>query len=250
MVRDNILFLPIDIPKLSTNLDKIKMFRKQRMSDEVFGDRFFRSVHLRGPIDSKSKSFYHIYDETLDWQWTTTATDHFQEVIEHVKLLPFKLITFVSFIGAKDNKLMPPHYDYPLHQLPDHVRRYDPYAYRVSLGDTHDAFYVSTMQGLNDDELDRGKYLFGNLPFSTNNWSMTCSKSLHGTLPREDKETLFVSGILDEVAHQQIIDRSYEKYKDYAITTNMLTDIGRPLREIIPVPWGNLRQRHPELYEI
>ena len=250
MIRDEILFLPIDIPKLSINLDKIKAFRKQCMSDEVFGDRFFRSVSLRGPVNSKSKSFYHIYDATSDWQWTDTATDHFQEVIDHIKLLPFKLVTFVSFIGAKDNKLMPPHYDYPLHQLPDHVKQNEPYAYRVSLGDIHDAFYVSTMQGLTEDELDNGKYLFGNLPLTTNNWNMTCSKSFHGTLPKEDKETLFVSGILDEAAHRQLIDRSYKKYKDFAITSNMLSNIGRPLREIVPLPWGDLRKRHPELYEL
>lgn len=246
----DVLFTPIDLPPMPLDLERIKKFRHQQPHDETFGDRFFRTVFLRGSPSTPTNSAYHLYDDQLDWQWTDTAIRYFPEVIDHISSLPFNLITAVSFVGAKNNKPMPPHYDYPPHQIPNFAKENEPYSYRVSIGDTTDAFYVSTSQGTNEQELLNGRYLFGNLPNDTNYWCMTCSQSMHATLPREGKETLFIGGILDIEAHNELVNRSIKKYQNYIITKQMLEQQGRPLNEIISTPWDGLKDRHPELYDV
>lgn len=250
MERNSILYTPLDLPPMQLDLDKIKQFRNSNKGDETFGDRFFRTVWLRGAVDAPSRSVYRTYDNSLDWQWNETARIHFPEVISGVESLPFKLITMVTFVGCKNDKPMPPHHDYPPHQTPDFVIRNEPYSYRVSIGDVRDAFYVSTHQGINDEELDHGKYLFGNLPPDTNHWCMSVTNSLHATLPRDGKETLFISGILDEDAHADLIERSIHRFQDWVITKDRLEEEGKPLRMLIPQPWHDLKHKHPELYDV
>lgn len=250
MIKNQILFTPIDLPPLRLDPEKLKRFRFQQESENSFGERFFRTVFLRGATGTKTKPIYHLYDETLNWEWNKTAREHFPEVIEAVSLLPFKKINVVTFVGAKNNKPIPPHYDFPLHQVPEYAIRNEPCSYRISIGDVNDAFFVSTTQGSNDQEIDEGRYLFGNMPANHTHWCMSATKAFHSTLPREDKETLFISGLLDDDAHDLLIARSYEKYKEYAITAESLMLSGRPLRELIKQPWSDLKDKHPELYDV
>jgi hypothetical protein len=248
-MNSDVLFAPLDLPLLPTSLDSIKKYRHQQAGDREFGARFFRTVFLRGATDAGARSVYNIYDSSLDWQWNSKA-EYFPEVIAACQALPFKSLHMVTFVGAKDNQLLPPHYDFPPHQVPQAVLDGEPYAYRVSIGDTKDAFYVSTHQGETEDELFKGRYLFGNLPPQSNHWCMTCTHAMHGTLPRDNKETLFITGILDADKHNELIARSIHRYKDYIITKDDLHTRGRPLYEIIPTPWHDLRARHPELYDV
>ena len=250
MNSSDILYTPLDLPPMQLDLDKIRRFRKDNKGEDTFGDRFFRTVWLRGAADAPSRSVYRTYDDSLDWQWNDIARQNFPEVILGVEALPFKLITMVTFVGCKNDQPMPPHHDYPPHQTPEFVLENEPYSYRVSIGDTRDAFYVSTHQGVNDHELDHGRYMFGNLPDDTNHWCMSVTNSLHATLPRNSKETLFISGILDTEAHNHLVRRSAEKYQDWMITRHRLEMHGRPLRELISEPWSDLKDRHPELYDV
>lgn len=250
MKQDQILFTPLDLPSLDLNHAKIKSWRRQQDSDQTFDQRFFRTVFLRGARNPPAKSAHSLYNDQLEWHWNDTAKLHFPEIIDGLQALPFKTITMVTFVGNKNNGDLPPHHDHPPHQLPHYVRDNEPYSYRISIGDTRDAFFVCDKQGINDEELATGRYMFGNLPPETNWWCMSCSKCFHSTLPREDKETLFISGILDAARHSELIMRSYERFKSSAITVQRLIEEGQPLKDVIRKPWHDLKARHPELYQV
>ena len=63
-----------------------------------------------------------------------------------------------------------------------------------------------------------GKRKFIDLPETTNCFTINEHEILHGAMmPKQDKYIVSCFGIIDEVKHKNLIDRSLEKYGKYGI---------------------------------
>lgn len=246
--RSEILYTPLDLPRLDLSLERIQNHGKIQPGDRTFYERFCRTVMLRNATNSKSESVYNFLQRDLSWEWTDLARKEFPDLIEWLETnLPFDLITLVTFVAPKLNREVPPHRDYPLDFMPDFIKANEPYAYRLSFGNVRDAFFVSDSQGLTEKEYREGRFVYGNLPEETQAWAMNMSACFHGTKSRPDKETLFICGLLNPERHHRLIERSVQRFSKNVIYKENLEQSSGRLTEIMSAPWLGLLDRHPEL---
>jgi hypothetical protein len=149
-----------------------------------------------------------------DWQWADVLKNNFPELINWIETnLPFK--TFKYAIALSSIGTIPEHNDMsaltPRH-IVDLAKLQDPSFYRLHLDGPliDNGFYIK------NDTVGK-KYT--QQPKDSPGWVMSSSHCNHGNDDNlsDNKILAYVMGDLDYDRHRELVIRSYEKYKEYAI---------------------------------
>jgi hypothetical protein len=181
---ENILFLPIDIDISGVNFNQL--------------DKSSRLTYLNPYWDSTAI--------TTD----TVIKNNFDKILNQ---LPFTEITVINY--KIQQRKVESHIDvYPelgiKQEELDHIRQNEPAGYRIVLNGDPNSVEV----------FDGQRWVNAVTP------SVPCCYLLHSTGARhrvkEDigRTIIYIRGILDTMKHQELIKRSLEKYKNYAIYLN------------------------------
>ena len=93
--------------------------------------------------------------------------------------------------------------------LYDHTQSNEPCGYRMLISGTVGKFFVVDGAGVKT---------YGVTPPETNTFVMRASDGIHGADQDQNRMILYFQGILDQDKHRQILERSYQKYKDSMIS--------------------------------
>lgn len=179
----SILFLPIDINLLDVNFVQ-----------------FDNSIKL-------TSTYNPFWDSTVISE-NTIAKNNFDRILQQ---LPFKKITVLTY--KIQQRLVGPHVDvYPDMLFEDgeleHIKQHEPAGYRIVLLGESDSVEVFNGQ----------QWVTAITP------SVPCCYLLNSTIAKHrvksdpGRTIVYVRGILDTDKHNRLIEKSYRKYKDYAIT--------------------------------
>ena len=109
--------------------------------------------------------------------------------------------------SPKNNNFSPPQ------ELWDHVLYHEPMGFRMVV---HGA-----KSGDIGIQKPNGEVVIPVMPEDTDWYSISHSVTLHGTPPNvnnlEDRYVLFANGWCDKEKHEELINRSIEKYKDFIV---------------------------------
>jgi len=220
MNASEIRFLPLDLPKFE---------HKQKVLDEFNPDTDFyfwgeeyithrdRSIPFHDPMPIK--------------------TGVHTELVEYVKThFPFKDIVLFKLIRA--NRDVKPHvddnyidfngpskdYNTISKEFRDHQLNTEPCGYRMVISGDRSSLYLTN----GAPEVINGKLTYGEIteyqnthvPLDTDCFALKSYGSMHGVKKTKDDDNrllLFIVGWLDKDRHAELVQRSYEKYKDYAV---------------------------------
>lgn len=127
-----------------------------------------------------------------------------------------KLFPYINIINIKFNiqkNIVNPHRDFtnPLLNLDlfKNNRLYEPCGYRVLIkGCRNNKLYV----------IKDNKKIFVNLPNETDVYVLGQTNCIHGVEEDVDRTTLYFHFLIDESKHKELLQKSWAKYKNYAIT--------------------------------
>lgn len=145
--------------------------------------------------------------------WTSTPiTNHScpSELIEVLNQLPFDKITVLTH-KLQERKVRH-HIDvYPEMNFEpgeyEHIRNNEPAGYRLVLKGELDRVDVFNGQ----------RWVTARLPSSPGCYILNSTQALHRVNEDPGREIIYVRGFLNLDRHKELLDRSYAKYKDYAI---------------------------------
>jgi len=223
---NNILWVPLDLPlppkeltlkKLQDHYtfvpnlsEKDRIDLEKQKKHHLYAWNSFR-IHVPS---GETENPYETQVDDVNWNWTTEAQVLCPQLIEYIKqYLPFKKFKYITAISS--NGSVPLHLDLTDNLTEEEKLYYkenDPCFYRLLLdGEMHkDSFYVYTKS--------LGK-VYCTVPDSSPGWAMGSYSCAHGndeTVPNQ-KLLLYVMGDLDLEKHQDLIDRSYKVYKEFAV---------------------------------
>jgi hypothetical protein len=206
MTLENILYVPLDVPKW--NVDKTKIF-------EYFDPRKtlhqgWKWVEIKKFSDPIDKEFNNLFPE-------------FESI---VRFLPFEEYDKRLHIDIREQIIeIRPHQD-PVTKL-FNESCLGPASYKcLIIRECLETFYILP-QSLNPDVVqydkrpkDKLNYIFPKLPDETNWFALNNNTGFHGAFQaplKYKKLTLFISGKVDEKKHFDLIKRSLSKFPDYAV---------------------------------
>jgi hypothetical protein len=222
LFMNRLAYIPIDHPL--PNYDKEKFFQwfEQNKADQRNHSVGWYTYQPRinwncGPLGVTQVSHMYTFDD--NWHWKSEFTQGFPEIVAHIEQLPFKKLAYVSL--TQNFSAIPPHRDitpkFKMHEndfslAVEMFERNEPALYRiVYYGDSSNYFFVGSPENR----------VYTRLPASTGTFAMGGVNAYHGTeMSPQPKILAFVTGLLDEEKHQDLVARSYEKYKEYAIFEN------------------------------
>ena len=206
----DILWMPVDIPKFDRCQELIDDF-----SIDFNGSIKNSDYDVRGQLFLK-KSENHSISTPKEGLTSSQLA-----VMEYCK----KHLPFTDYINFKihhiENKGMKMHYDFspknnnfsPPQELWDHVLDHEPMGFRMVV---HGA-----KSGDIGIQKPNGEVVIPVMPEDTDWYSISHSGTLHGTPPHvnnlEDRYVLFANGWCDKEKHEELINRSIEKYKDFIV---------------------------------
>ena len=205
----DMVWTPIDLPYLDIDLARIARIHNDQQKQKDFYETenvgtlmFLKSNNCGTPGSSP---------EWFDW-----ARDEFPDLIEYVEALPFKSIHQIFFVQTPTP--IPPHYDEEKllegllqAQAPSHLH------FRWS-NVTHwrnEHFYMSKDSG--------ATRIFPMLPPETNAFAYDGATFEHGVdkgFSFTDRAQLVIHGVYDLPLWHELLEKSYQRYKEYAITTS------------------------------
>jgi hypothetical protein len=206
MDLDNVIFLPIDIPKLNLDRDKVLGY---------FNDRKIKHQDWDW-VEFKK------YDQPID----SDLREIFPNLERIVRMLPFADFDNKLHIDFREQIVYNrPHQDPISKNLVGNI--VGPTAYKnLVMRDVLETFYVlpnaSNPNIVQYDSRSRFELnpVFPVLPDDTDWFALNNHKGFHGSFlaPKKFKKiTMFFAGPLDEKKHQDLLERSFEKYKNYII---------------------------------
>lgn len=224
-----ILYCPLDIPKFpkELTLDNIEdLYDHQPPTHPeiikswnergLYSLTAWKVLKLRTkPEDPNSvKSRWFVQNEPGDWSWTPKAIKYAPSLIKWIEdYLPFKDIRYCAALSSVGT--IKAHSDIPFtadQELIDYHKNNEPALFRIVIdGDLiKNGFYVSS---------DTTGKQYTTLPETSPGWAMGATTCLHGNddqIPSH-KILCYAMGELDRDKHQELIERSYLKYKDFAV---------------------------------
>lgn len=223
---NDILWVPLDLPPVPKDLtlENIKSLYtyQPRLTEEQREDLMKKKehhqyawdcFHMRLPTTEVLRPYYNQVSD-IEWEWADKAKSRCPGIISYIeKELPFKNIKYVTAISSIGS--VPLHLDLK-EDIPqeekDFYKSNDPCFYRFVLDGTinENSFYVYTKT--------LGK-IYCKFPKGAPGWVMGSYSCAHGNdeeIPFQ-KLLMYVMGDLDIEKHQSLIERSYNKYRDYAI---------------------------------
>jgi len=186
----NLLWCPIDVPKIPITFN------------EAMGEKwlFWNKTNF-------TKKQITPYDNS---QWTQYALETYPEFIKWFEYLPYKSIRNVKFNFQMEE--VKPHIDFTQPNLkPDLYQNNtdnEPCGYRILIaGRRKNSLYV----------MNNGNKIYCNMPDDTDVYVLGHTSTLHGVEDEIGRQTIFVHIEIDKDKHNDILMRSLEKYKQYAI---------------------------------
>ncbi len=218
--RSDILFLPLDVPALPGKDEILSAFGE--------GERYvwWNEETLLGEKDP-SKPF-----GTSEAPWSRRALSHYRALVDHIERhLPFSSLVYVRL--ARALQPIPPHvdenYEVPpfAHHMPAapefiaHLKSLEPVGYRFLVSGSRDTLYLAEKYDPAYRDLNPGRKTYCRIPDQTDFFLIHNSVHPHGvdTNDRDgDRLVGFILGYLDPQKHEELVTRSYERFKPFAIT--------------------------------
>jgi len=206
MILENILFTPIDIPKMTLDKEEIYDYFNHRKTRHQ-GWMWVPIKNLKEPL---CKEFSNL----------------FPQIEYFLRLLPFENYDHHLHVDIREQvvEILP-------HQDPQTKKQYDPFfgpaTYKnLILRECLETFYLLP-ESTNPDIIQYDQrsnkelnYVFPLLPEETNWFAINNHKGFHGsfqTNPKYKKLTLFLSGKIDQKKHVDLIEKSISKFSNYVI---------------------------------
>ena len=187
-----ILWMPIDIPKFP-----------------------IKNFYLDPTYDWTAWNYHKITEQTQHKYDVSNIKDDilvkFPELISWINLFPFSSICNIKFNVQKDD--VPPHVDFATpeegNELYLNNSLNEPCGYRVVIkGQRSNNIYIMS---------SRGKE-YVTLPDSTDVYVLGQTTCLHGVESEPGRQTMYLQFYIDPVKHLEILERSYNKYKEFVIS--------------------------------
>lgn len=191
---NNILWCPIDIPKFPVFKESIEA------NAEWIAWKFKR-------ITEKRNTAYDVTDFTKEVQ------DSMPELVSWINNFPYKTIRNIKINYQIDT--VPLHIDFTRpDDEPDLYKNNienEPCGYRVLIqGKRSNALYIE----------HNGSKLYTTLPDETDTYVLGHTLMPHGVDYEPGRNTMFMHFEIDKEKHHELLFRSYEKYKQYAILSS------------------------------
>jgi hypothetical protein len=208
MIKLNDLkFLPLDVPYVHCDHEKIKNFMDQESTivdyeaTKEINDPW-KHVIIRSPLIKRKKELIPGSGWRKDFQLL------FPEVVDAVEQLPYSKISYVYLFEQHIH--VKPHFD---SIGGDNNKLLEPASYRINLLiEDVETFYLC-----NDEKCE--SYTHPTFPKESNTWVFSNKHFKHGSiLPKQGKRKILLivgNGILDVEKHKALLLKSYEKFKDY-----------------------------------
>lgn len=209
-------------------MDLPKFEYKQKVLDEFEPDQQFYFW---------SEQYITHRDRTIPFHDPMPIKQVHKELVDYVlKHFPFKGIVLFKLVRANtdvkphvdDNYVdfLGPSKDYNLitQEFRDHQLNTEPCGYRMVIAGDRGSLYLTD----GAPSVIDGKLVYGEItkredtyvPEDTDCFALKTYGSMHGvkkTAEDDNRLLLFVVGWLDEQRHKELVERSYAKYKDYAV---------------------------------
>ena len=190
-----IAYLPLDIPKF--NLSYI--IENYTFHPHNKWPQAWNCLPVCGKTDKwDANSFYDAYVNRYESGEVKWNVPELQEILQYY---PGE-VTHAQVLNQKS--IIVAHKDTPIVK-----KQVEPNGFKILMNDKLEkSFFVKI----------HGKRKFIDLPETTNCFTINEHEILHGAMmPKQDKYIVSCFGIIDEVKHKNLIDRSLEKYEKYGI---------------------------------
>ena len=188
---EKILWCPVDVPKFP--LPNFKPETNKSWADW----KFYR---LTEKTDTP-------YDITT---FTESAKNDYPEIVDWIKNFPYKNIRNIKFNIQKS--FVTPHTDFDFPDKEPNVyknnKENEPCGYRILIrGKRENSLFV----------MDGDKKVYTRMPEDTDVYVLGHTSTVHGVDEEPGRETMFLHFEIDATEHLKLLEKSYNKYKDYAI---------------------------------
>lgn len=205
----NMVWTPIDLPYLDVDIDHVADVHEDMSKQKDF----YETENVGTLVFLKKNCCGQPGDNPAWYDWVKTEFPH---VIDYVDTLPFKSIHQIFFVQSP--KAIPVHYDEEksmLHilraQAPSHLH----FRWSKVTDWRNEHFYMSRDSG--------ATRVFPMLPPDTNAFAYDGGTFEHGVeqgFGYRERAQLVIHGVYDIPKWHAILERSWQKYKDYALTEN------------------------------
>jgi hypothetical protein len=204
----DMVWTPLDLPWLDVDIDHVAAVKENIKLKKNFYD-----TENVGTLVFLKKNCCGMAGENPDWY--DFAKIEFPHVVDYIGQLPFKTIHQIFFLQASNAVTV--HYDeekslMPMlrQQAPSHLH----FRWSKVTDWRNEHFYMSKDHG--------ATRVFPMLPPDTNAFAYDGGTYEHGVekgFAMRERVQLVVHGVYDIPRWHQLLEKSWEKYKDYAITT-------------------------------
>lgn len=208
----HIAYMPVAIPQFPAAQTIVERFRPQFKGMSWNQQRLMPSYITDRQPYSQAR------------EWSSEMQDSMGELIEFIHTeLPFTKVVIAKILQSQTDlgiHVDIGKYDWCDKTFYDHQYRLAPSAYRIVLGghSNNTLYYVAHY------DTPKENRIWAQMPSDTDTFVHSAVDSLHGAdyHDQTNRYILFIHGWLDEHRHLDLLERSYEKYRDYAITFDQL----------------------------
>lgn len=204
----DIVWTPIDLPKLDIDMDHIA-----ELAEDPVLQKFYYQTKNVGQLTFLKPNHCGMAGDNPDWY--DFALEQLPEVIEYIETLPFETIHQAFFVQSP--RAIPAHYDEELGmskilklQAPSHLH----FRWSRVTDWRNEHFYMTR-----DSDATQ---VFPMLPPETNAFAYDGAVFEHGVergFSIRERVQLVIHGVYDLTEWHELLEKSWQKYKEYAITT-------------------------------
>jgi hypothetical protein len=194
-----LLWVPADIPKLETKnllVDSYKRDYKNKENARAFESQQFTIKSDNYQVSNYKEEYLETHRYLINYIAQHLPFDHLVNIKIHRPVAQGR--THIDFLYPDKNK-----------ELYENNNSLEPCGYRMVIaGRRNGHLYVKTA----------GQTIYPILPEDTDWYIISSTTALHGLNDKDDSRfILFCHGYINKEKHQDILTRSIDKYKDYAI---------------------------------
>lgn len=196
-------FLPIDVPSIPRQvaqniIDSSGQGWKDHPTDEWEAWKFIKLTKRKRSHEDVS-------------EFTDYAKTNLSQIVEWIeKNFPYKTIRNVKFNRQVAQSVEHLDYAFPKDlDLYHNNQINEPCGYRtVITGSKSGCLYLVNNQG---------ERIYPTLPDTTDTYVIGTTNTLHGVEEESERETLYMHFEIDSKEHQKLLERSLEKYREFAV---------------------------------
>jgi hypothetical protein len=208
----DLVWIPLDLPALDIDLDHVYGLS----NDKAIQDKVYDAKNVGKLLFLKQN---HCGGAGVNAKWHDYAVQEFQDVVNYIETLPFESIHQIFFVQTP--KEIPAHYDeekalVPLlrKQAPSHLH----FRWSKVTDWRNEHFYMTKDSG--------ATRVFPMLPPSTNSFAYDGGTYEHGVekgFQMNERLQLVIHGVYDLPKWHGLLEKSFQTYKEYTITTEHLS---------------------------